>query len=154
MISASDRSLSADGLEQHRNGDGVDQPRRDRDVAVPQLLEMQIDLRSVHADVGDGAARRDDVLAQLERRRDADRLDRGIDAALAGHLHDRLGGLAVGAVDGRRGAEALGDFEPIVVEIDHDDLGGGVELRGEQGREADRPGADDGDGAARLRPCR
>jgi len=33
-------------------------------------------------------------------------LDGGVDAALAGHLHDRFQCLAVGAVDGRRGAEA------------------------------------------------
>jgi hypothetical protein len=50
------------------------------------------------------------------------RLHGGVDTALAGHLHDRLQGLAVGAVDGCRGAEALRYFKAIVVEIDHDDL--------------------------------
>ena len=50
----------------------------------------------------------------------------------------------------RRGAEALGHLEAIVVEIDHDDLGRRVELRGEQRREPDRPRADDRHGASRL----
>ena len=99
---------------------------------------MQIDLDPVHADIGDGAARRDDVLAELEGRRNADRLDGGVDAAVAGHLHDLLDGLAVVAVDGRGGAEALGDLKPVVVEIDHDDLGRRVELRRQQRRESDR----------------
>ena len=115
---------------------------------------MESHLLSVHADIGDGAARRDDFFAQLEGGRNAHRLDGGVDAALAGHLHDRLHGLAVGAVDGRRGAEALRHFKAIVVEIDHDDLGRRVELRGEQRGEPDRPGADDRHGAARLQPCR
>ena len=59
-------------------------------------------------------------------------------------------GVAVGAVDGRRGAEALGDFKAIVVEIDHDDLGRGIELRREQGCKPDRSRADDRHGTARL----
>ena len=89
-------------------------------------------------------------LAELEGRRNADRLDGGVDAALAGHLHDRLRGLAVGAVDGRGRAEALGHLKPVVVEIDHDDLGRRVELRRQQRGEPDRSGADDRHGAARL----
>lgn len=56
----------ADGLQQHRRARRVDEPGRDRDVTVPQRLEMQIRLHAVHADVGDHAARRDDPLAQLE----------------------------------------------------------------------------------------
>ena len=51
---------------------------------------------SVHSDIGDGAAWRDDFFAQLECGRDAHRLDGGVDTALAGHLHDRLHGFAVG----------------------------------------------------------
>ena len=43
----------------------------------------------------------------------------------------------------RGGAEALRHFQAIVVEIDHDDLGGRIELRREQRGEPDRPGADD-----------
>ena len=78
-----------DRLEQHRYGDGVDQPRGDGDVAVPQALEMEIHLLAVHADIGDGAARRDDLLAKLEGGGNADRLDRGVDAALAGQSPSR-----------------------------------------------------------------
>ena len=115
-----------------------------------KLLQMEIDLLAVHADIGDDAARRDDLFAQLESGRNANRFDGGIDAAAAGHLHDRLDGLAVRAVDGRGGAEALRHFKAIIVEIDHDDLGRRVKLRGQQGGKPDRPGADDRDGAPRL----
>ena len=86
-------------------------------------LKVQIGLHAMNADIGDGAARRDNVFANHERRRNADRFDRGIDAAAAGHFHDLLGRLAIAAVDGRRGAKSLGDLEPAVVEIDHDDFG-------------------------------
>ena len=50
-------------------------------------------------------------------------LDRGVDTAPASHLHDRLDGFAVGAVDARGSAEVLRHFKAIVVEINHDDLG-------------------------------
>ena len=43
-------------LEQHWRGYGVDEPRRDRDVAVPQSLQVQIRLNAMHADIGDDAA--------------------------------------------------------------------------------------------------
>ena len=46
----------------------------------PQPLQMQIDLDAMHADIGDDAAGRDDILAGDEGRRHADRLDRRIDA--------------------------------------------------------------------------
>ncbi|MGA7263413.1 MAG: hypothetical protein WCA23_14480 [Stellaceae bacterium] len=42
---------------------------------------MQIRFDPVHSDVGDGAARREDILAQHKGRRHAHRFDRGIDAA-------------------------------------------------------------------------
>jgi hypothetical protein len=69
------------------------------------------------------------------------------------HLHDRLDGLAVGAVDGRRGAETLRHVKAIVVEIDHDDLGRRVELCSQQGGESNRPRADDRHAAPRLNPA-
>ena len=84
---------------------------------------MESHFLSVHADIGDGAARRDNFFTQLESGRNAHRLDGGVDTAVAGHLHDRLHGVAVAAVDARGGAEALRHFKAIVVEIDHDDLG-------------------------------
>ena len=48
---------------------------------------------------------------------------RGVDTAVAGHLHDCLHGFAIAAVDARGGAEALRHLKAIVVEINHDDLG-------------------------------
>ncbi len=123
-------------LEQHRDGRGVDQPRGDGDIAIPQALQMQIDLLSVYADIGDDSAGATScsqsskvagiptasIAASTPRRRSAS---------------SRLDSLAVSAVDARGGAEALGDFEAVVVEIDHDDLGGREELCSKQRGEAD-----------------
>src|ERR1039458_9044111 len=55
--------VRSDRFEQHRYGDCIDQPCGDRDVAVPQLLEMEIDLYSMHADIGDDAAWLDNLFA-------------------------------------------------------------------------------------------
>ena len=62
----------------------------------------------------------------------------------------RLDRLAVAAVDGLRRAEALGDLQAVVVEVDHDDLARRIELGGQQGGQTDRSGADDGHGGAGL----
>src|ERR1700721_2433569 len=67
----SDQELRVDlagpqSVEQHRRADGVDQPCGDGDVTVPQALQMESHLRSMHPDVGDGAARRDNFFAKLE----------------------------------------------------------------------------------------
>ena len=48
----------------------------------------------------------------------------------------------------------LRHLEPVVVEVDHDDLRRRIELRGQQRREADRAGADDGHRARPAAPCR
>src|SRR5579872_962397 len=45
-------------LEQQRRGHRVDESRRDGDVAVPQLFEVQLRRRAVDPDVGDSAADR------------------------------------------------------------------------------------------------
>jgi hypothetical protein len=63
-------------LEQHGCGDGVDQPCGDGDIAVPQPLQMQRHLGAMDADIGDGVARSENVLAEIECRGNADRLDR------------------------------------------------------------------------------
>src|SRR5471030_1995323 len=55
-----------DGLEQHRDGDGVDQACGDRDIAIPKAFQMEIDLLSMHADIGDLAAGCDDFFAQFK----------------------------------------------------------------------------------------
>ena len=130
-------------LEQHRGGRGVNQAGRDGDVAIPELLEVQVDRFAVNADVRDSSARGNDRLADLEGGRYTDRLDGDIDASAVGQRHHALRGVAVGAVDQRRCAERPGDLQPLVVEIDHEDRRRRIELRGQQHREPDRPGADD-----------
>ena len=111
---------------------------------------MKIDLGAVHADVCDGAARRNDRLAQFERGRNADGLDGGINPALAGHRHDRFRSFAVSTVDDGGGTEPLADVEAIVIEIDHNDFGGRVELGGQKRRQSNWSRPDDCDSAARL----
>lgn len=128
---------------QHRRAGGVDEPHRHRQIIPPQLLEMDLRALAVHADVGDIAAQRDDVLAQLERGGDADRLDHDVAAELVRvvlHRGDGVGGRAhdVRAHRGR-------GLQAGRVVVDHDDQRWGVELGGQQGGEADGPGADDGD---------
>jgi hypothetical protein len=51
-------------------------------VTVPQAFQMECYLRSMHPDVCDGAARRNDFFAQLERGRDAHRFNSGISTAI------------------------------------------------------------------------
>src|SRR5882724_575435 len=111
---------------------------------------MEVDLLPVHADIGDRAPGRDDLLAQLERSGYTHGFDGGVDAAPMGHLNDGVCRVALGAVDGRRGAKAPGDVQTVVVEVDHDDLGRGIELRGEKGSESDRARTDDRDRAPRF----
>ena len=130
-------------LEQHRGGCGVNQAGRDGDVAIPELLEMQVDRFAVNADVRDSSTRSNDRLADLEGGRYTDRLDGDIDTSAVGQRHHALRGVAVGAVNQRRCAERPGDFQPLVVEIDHEDRRRRIELRGQQYCEPDRPGADD-----------
>jgi hypothetical protein len=96
------------------------------------VMVIEVDLGSMDADIGDRPAGRDDFLAKLERRRNPHRLDGGIDAASAGQFHDGLDGMAVAAVDRRGGAEALGDRQALIIQVDHDDLGRREELRGQQ----------------------
>ena len=94
-----------DDLEQHRGRRGVDQPRGDRHVVGPQPLQPQLDRLAVDADVGHVSSRRDDRLANVERRGNAHRLDGYVHARAAREVHHPLHRLAVGAVDELRGAE-------------------------------------------------
>ena len=142
--------VRCNSLEQHRYRNGVNQPRRDGDVAVPKVLQMEIDLFPVHADVGNCAAWTDDFFAKLKSGRYAHRFDGGIHSSVCGHLHDHFTSLAIRTIDGCRRSEALGDFQSIIVEIDHDDLGGRIKLCGKKGCKPDRPRTDDGDGISRL----
>jgi Mg2+-importing ATPase len=67
--------------QEHRCGDGIDEPGRDCDIGRPQPLEVQIGLHAVNADIGDRSARRDQILAKFEGRRHAHRFDNGVAAA-------------------------------------------------------------------------
>ena len=79
--------LGLQQIEKGRDRHGIDETRGDADVAVPQAFEMQVDLFAMHADVRDGAARCNDLLAKLEGRRNPDRFDCGIHTTLASQRH-------------------------------------------------------------------
>ncbi len=62
-------------LEQHWCRAGVHKPRRERYIAVPQFLHVEFHGLAVYSDVCDSASGSDHGLADIERRRNADRLD-------------------------------------------------------------------------------
>ena len=76
-------------------------------------------------------------------RRDAGRLQRAVDAAAAGELHQRLDGVLLARVDDVGGAEPGRELEPRRVDVD--DRGGRAgEVHGrDEGAEADAAGAED-----------
>lgn len=55
-------------LHQHRRADCIDKPRSDADIVIPQRFKMKVRFYAMHPHVGDGAARGDQRLAQLEGR--------------------------------------------------------------------------------------
>ena len=130
---------------QHRCSRRVDQARRDSDVAVPQVFEMQRCGAAVHADVGDVAAGADDRRRQFEGRGNADGLDRHVGAASAGHGFDDVEGVLASVVDGDVRAEQLGRGEPAVGLVDRHDGCRAEQARTDDCRDADRSCADDGD---------
>jgi hypothetical protein len=56
----------------------------------------------------------------------------------------------LGGVNDHGRAKALGYLQTIFIEIDHNDLGWRVELSGQQFRQSDWPGSDNGNRAPRL----
>ena len=82
---------------------------------------MEVDLFAMHADIGNGPAG-PTISSQSSKVAGMPTASMAVSTPGPGEFHDRVRRLAVGAVDHRRRAEALGDFKPIVVEIDHDDL--------------------------------
>src|SRR5579872_3092608 len=72
--------------QEHRSADCVYQPGGDRDVAVPEILQMKIYFGAMHTDIGDHPARCDNFLAELECRRDANCLYGGVNPAPIRHL--------------------------------------------------------------------
>ncbi len=137
------QATAGDQPHQLGNRVGVDQPRRDRDVTSPQLLQVQRRGLAMHADVRHASTGADQLGRELERVRHADRLQGDIGAEAVGELHDLRNRVLAPVVDRRVGAEPLGAFQPAVVEVDRDDPPGRIEARGENRRKSDRPGADD-----------
>ena len=74
------------------------------------------------ADVGDSATGADQLGAELERLRDADSLDRRVDAAAVRDLHDAGDRVLDAVVDHHVRAEVERAGEPRVGEVDRDDL--------------------------------
>ena len=61
--------------DQHRCRHSVDEPCRQRDIAIPELLEVQLYRFAMDVNVCDSPAHRDDRLADPEGRRETHRLD-------------------------------------------------------------------------------
>ncbi len=99
------------------SGTGTSPGGRPTSTQVPRLRVMPMPCLKA---MSDGAAGSDQLFAQLEGGRNADRFDGRVDAAPIRQLQDFVQRLAVGAVDDRRGAEAMGHPQAIVIEIDHD----------------------------------
>jgi len=72
---------------------------------------MEIDLGSVHADIGDDAAGSHQILAEKEGQRDANCFHRRVNATTSGESLDRLNRLSVLAVHRLCGAETPRHFE-------------------------------------------
>lgn len=131
-------------FQQHRGGDGVDEPGGQGDVVAPQLLDLQAAALAVDADVGDGAAGGDEVLGHLEGDGEADGLDDGVAARVAGQAHDGLLGRRLAAVDRVVRPELLGHAQPVGILVDDDEQAGRVQLGRHQGRQPDGARAHDG----------
>ncbi|RYP46687.1 hypothetical protein DL770_011324 [Monosporascus sp. CRB-9-2] len=111
---------------------------------------MQVCLDAMHADVRDHPARRNQLLAELERRGHAPRLARTIDAHAIREPLPGGSGVFTGDVDTRRCAQPAGHFQPCRVRVDHDDLRRRVELRRQQRGQPDGACADNRHAIARL----
>src|SRR5690606_10097654 len=94
-------------FEQQWRRHRVDEARRERDVAVPQFLEMQLHRLTMDADVRDASPRAHNGLAGVECRRRADRLDREVHSHALGDRQDPRHGVFSRAVDDGRRAKSL-----------------------------------------------
>src|SRR5258705_3781136 len=99
---------------------------------------MEVPLRSVHADVGNGSSWCNYIFAEPERSWHADRLDCSINASPSSQPHDRFCCFAVTTAHSSCSAEALRYRETIVVDIDHYDVRRQKELCRKESRESDR----------------
>ena len=151
-VRGEDRRVEAtagDQLHQLRDRVGVDQPGRHRHVADPELLEVERRRPAMHADVRDAPTGADQLGRELERLRQAHRLERDVGAEPIGELHDARQCVLATVVDRRVGAEPRGALEPGVGKVDRHDATGRVERCGEDRRQPDRSGADDRDDVTR-----
>ena len=89
--------------EEHGYRRRVHESRRDRDIAVPECLEMQLYRLPVHAHVRQAASHREDGLTDVKGGGNADRFDRDIDAGAVCQPHHVINSRAIGAIDDRRG---------------------------------------------------
>ena len=97
--------LLRDELQEHGERVRVHETHRDVDVLDPQFVQRQLHRLAVHADVGDTAARSNDLRRHGERLRNAHRFDRNVDALAVSECEDLLFPVRVTGVDGIRGAE-------------------------------------------------
>ena len=138
-----------DQLQQHRRRHGVDEPRGERDVVGPEPLEVRA--RTGLPWTPMLAMRPPGATIDWQMSKVAGMPTASIATSTPAPPVSSITsstGLAVGAVDELRGAERPRHLEPVVVEVDHHDLGRRVELRRQQRGEADRARA------RRWRRCR
>src|SRR5208283_848722 len=123
----------------------IHQARGERNVAVPELLQLQLHGLAVDSHVRDASAGCDHGLADVEGSRKSHGLDGHVDAGPLRQFHHFMNGVSIGAVDQSGCSELLGDCEALFVQVDHEDRGRRIKLRRQQNRESDRPRAYDGD---------
>src|SRR5664279_570454 len=80
--------------EQHCCTFGIHQTCSDRNVAIPQILQMQIHLSAMDADVGNDSSWGNNFFAKFKGGRNAYRLDGSINTTLTSQLHQRIKSLA------------------------------------------------------------
>src|ERR1700681_3929354 len=142
-------TAAPDQGKQLRDGPRVHQASGDRDVLDPELLQVKGHGLAMYPYVGERSTGSDQLRGELERGRNADRLDSDVGTKAARQLEDSLDRILAAVVDRDVSAELPRLGEAGVVEVDDDDLRGRVELRGHDRRQSDRTCADDGHGVAR-----
>jgi len=62
-------------FQQHRGGNGINQPGGDGNICRPQFFQVKLDAFAMHADIGNMAARPDNILSKFKGCRHTDCLD-------------------------------------------------------------------------------
>ncbi len=115
-----------------------------------QQRQFQGHLGAGHTHQDDGAGQVAGVERLLVRLRTSDGVDHHVGAEAAGQCADCLHRVDGGGVHGVGGAEVLGAFELLGVDVDGDHRGGTGERGTGDGCHAHAAAADDGDGVAAL----